>query len=315
MEENLKKSILQTLAYFDIFDHPLTKEELFRYLYKSNLDLKIDYVDFIEQLKNNLQGMVEEKYGFYFLSGRVEIVNVRQSKVKLIEEKMKIAVQGIKKIARVPFVKAVFVCNTLGYGVVDEDSDIDVFIIVRQGRLFIARALVTMYLGLTRIRRTKKKIKNKICLSFYTADNNLDLENISVENDIYLVYWLGVLIPVYDSNNLHQKIIQSNSWVNKYLVNGLQNFSSSYHWRINNTKFTQLIKNFFEKIWSNSYGDMIESQAKGMQLAKMKMNFSSIQNEDNTRVVVSDEMLKFHENDRRQEYRDKWLDKCNQIII
>ena len=28
---------------------------------------------------------------------------------------MKIAVRGIKKISQVPFVKAVFVCNTLGW--------------------------------------------------------------------------------------------------------------------------------------------------------------------------------------------------------
>jgi hypothetical protein len=51
-----------------------------------------------------------------------------------------------------------------------------------------------------------------------------------------------------------------------------------------------------------------------MQLAKMKMNLHSLQNEADTRVVISDEMLKFHENDRREEYRDKWLEKCNKIF-
>lgn len=313
MEDNLKQSILQTLAYFDIFDHPLTQDELFRYLYIGNTNFKLDYVDFTKQLQNGLSGIVEQDQGFYFLPGRKDIVQVRQSRVKLVEEKMKIAAKGIKKITQVPFVRAVFVCNTLGYGVVDEDSDIDVFIIVRQGRLFIARALATLYLSLFGLRRTKKKIKNKICLSFYVADNNLNLEKTAIDNDIYLVYWLNNLIPVYDPDNLHQKILQANNWASKYLANGLQNFSSSYHWSVNNYKISQTIKNFFEKAWGLMYGDLIESQAKAMQLVKMKMNFISVQNENDTRVIVNDEMLKFHENDRRQEYRDKWLEKCKQI--
>ena len=315
MEDNLKQSILQTLAYFDIFDHPLTQEELFRYLYVDNGSFKLDYADFLLELEkmSNLSGIMEQDQGFYFLSGRKDIIQIRQSRVKLIEEKMKIAIKGIKKIARVPFVRAVFVCNTLGYGVVDDDSDIDVFIIVKQGRLFIARALATLYLSLFRLRRTKNSIKNKICLSFYVADNNLNLEKTAIDNDIYLVYWLNNLIPVYDPDNLHQKILQANNWASKYLANGLQNFSSSYHWSVNNYKTSQTIKNFFEKAWGLMYGDLVESQAKAMQLAKMKMNFGSIQNENDTRVIVNDEMLKFHENDRREEYKKLWQEKCGKI--
>lgn len=313
MEDNLKKSILQTLAYFDIFDHPLTQEELFRYLYTGNINFKLDYVDFTKQLQNGLSGIVEQSQGFYFLPGRKDVVSIRQSKVKLVEEKMKIAVKGIKKIARIPFVRAVFVCNTVGYGVVEEDSDIDVFVVVKSGRLFIARALATLYLSLSGLRRTKNKIKNKICLSFYTTDNNLNLEKIAINQDIYLVYWLNNLIPVYDPDNFHQEIIQANNWTKKYLVNGLQGFSTSYQWVVKNKKFFQSIKNFFEKAWTGVYGDMVESQAKAIQLVKMKMNFTSIQNENDNRVIVNDEMLKFHENDRRGEYREEWQRKCKKL--
>ena len=82
---------------------------------------------------------------------------------------------------------------------------------------------------------------------------------------------------------------------------------------MDNGKVGKFFKKILEKVWGAKYGDLIEAQAKGAQLAKMKMNYNSAQNIPDTRVIVSDSMLKFHENDRREEYREKWLEKCREI--
>ncbi|KKQ27974.1 MAG: hypothetical protein US42_C0003G0031 [Candidatus Magasanikbacteria bacterium GW2011_GWC2_37_14] len=316
MIDGLKKSILKTLAYFDIFNHPLTKEELFRYLLiTDNSDLRIKYTDFIKQL-DGLPGEVRPwrtKSGFYFLPGQEKNVATRQARVKISEQKMKIAVRGIKKIAWVPFVRAVFVCNTIAMGVAEENSDIDVFIIVKKNRIFLARALATLILSLFRIRRTKNKINNRICLSFYVADDQLNLEKVGIKDDVYLIYWLNNLIPVYDPEGLHKSVVKANKWVERYLINSLQLFVTSRQWKVDNGKVGKFFKKILEKVWGAKYGDLIEAQAKGAQLAKMKMNYNSAQNIPDTRVIVSDSMLKFHENDRREEYREKWLEKCREI--
>lgn len=297
---DLHKSILQTLAFWDIFFHPLTKEELYEMLYGVDKQI-LDYTDFINELHRFFeQGMVGCQDGFCFLPGREKIVDIRQLKVKLIEQKMKIARRGIKKLAKAPFVRAVFVCNTVAMGFADEDSDIDVLIIVKKGRIWLARFLATLALSLFGLRRTKTKIKNKICLSFYLSDDSLNLEKIAVKDDIYLIYWIDNLIPVYDPENLHQSFLNANRWVSKYLPNGLRAYMLGAYC---NTP----IRKLFEKMWSGSYGDLMEKQAKAIQLAKMKRNYQSAQNAGDTRVVVSDSMLKFHEMDRREEYRDKWL--------
>ena len=47
MQKNFKKYILQTLAYFDIFVHPLTQEELFRYLYVAEVNLQLNYTEIL----------------------------------------------------------------------------------------------------------------------------------------------------------------------------------------------------------------------------------------------------------------------------
>lgn len=306
----LEQSIIKTLAYFDIFDYPLTKEGLFRLRITDNSDLRISYMEFLNQLERLQQLQhFQHKDGFYFLAGRSEIVDIRQSRVKVMEKKLKIAYRGIKKIASVPFVRAVFVCNTLSGPGLDEDSDIDVFIIVKHGRLWLARALVTLKLSFFGLRRTKKKVKNKICLSFYLADDSLNLESIAIENDLYLMYWLAQLIPFYDPDNLLNSLQKANSWVKKFLSNALVDYKMFDKFKLENQGFCGKIKQWLEKVWQGKYGDLLEAQAKGMQQAKMKMNFSSVQNEDNTSVVINDKMLKFHESDKRVEYRELWLEK------
>ncbi len=334
MEQRIKQSILATLAYFDIFDYPLTQLELGRFLYAEDGGKWKD-TEVAEQLRHleNIH-QLRHKEGYYFLFGREEIVDRRQRNIWFIERKMKKAIRGVKKLAHIPFVRAVFVCNTVSGVGIDEKSDIDVFIITKKGRIFLARAIATLYLSLFNLRRTKRKVKDKICLSFYVADDNLNLQGISLPDlsgvasakidlsgvalakpDIYLMYWLAQLIPVYDPDNLLSSLQKANTWVKKYLPNAFSGYDLLSRWQVENNKFWQSLKFFFEKTWQNSYGDLLEKQAKEMQLNKMKMNYTSVQNEPDTRVIVNDKMLKFHEKDKRAEYRERWVQKFNGLDL
>ena len=171
---DLKQSIIKTLAYFDIFDYPLTKEELFRYLYTEDMQVR-DYTGFLDQLE---QFNINNKDGFYFLPGREDNIVERQSKIKLIEKKMKIGYRGIKKLRWIPFLRAVFVCNTVASGSVDENSDIDLFIITNTKRLWLVRFFATVTLKLFGLRTSGRQVKDKICLSFYVAEDSLKYQTI-----------------------------------------------------------------------------------------------------------------------------------------
>jgi hypothetical protein len=316
----MSESILKTLSYFDIFNTPLTREEIYRWTWEYKNKNYADFISKLDELKE--RKIIGYKHGYYFLlapsepsevgPGRAAIINKRQRNIPIIEEKMKIAKRACKKLRWIPFLEAVFVCNTVAGGGVKKASDIDVFIIIKKGRLWLSRFLTTLALSFFRLRRTKKNIANKICLSFYVTNDALDLSSVKITDpDIYLIYWIDNLIPIYDPKNYRKKIRHKNQWVKKYIPNALQDYETLRRWRVDNSKISILLRSFFEKMWQGGYGDLVEKQAKEIQKTKMKLNFMSAQNKNNSGVIINDSMLKFHENDRREEYRNLWLKKID----
>jgi hypothetical protein len=63
----LESAILRTLAYFDLSDFPLTKEEVFVYLVEFD---KASIEDTIQTLARLVeQGRAGVRFGYYFLAG------------------------------------------------------------------------------------------------------------------------------------------------------------------------------------------------------------------------------------------------------
>jgi len=300
----LGTAIIKTLAYFDVFQTPLTSEEVHSLLWKETAPFS--------QVKAGLDMLVEEskieiKEGFFVLPGRTKIVDRRQMAIPLIDTKLKIASKAAKRIRWIPFFEAMFVCNTVASASASEDSDIDVFIVIRQGRLWITRLLITLTLSLYRMRRHKEHVANKICLSFYATDAHLNLSDVTIdEPDIYMAYWIAQLIPIYDPKNIRAKILKENSWVKTYIPQGMGAYRMHPAFRVEDRGVGKKIRYMFETMWKSGYGDLIEKQAKQVQEKKMSINYASVKDEQDTRVVIDDTMLKFHENDRRAQYRDEW---------
>ena len=208
-DQILQQAIVDTLAYFAIFNFALTREELWHNLFfVSGVEREITFDNFVKNLVFLLsEKEIETKHNFYFLPGRESDYYNRQNSVKFVEQKMKIAHLAIKKIRSIPFVRAVFLCNTVAGSTVTADSDIDVFIIVGKNRIFLTRFLVTFILSIFGLRRHGEKVKDRICLSFYTTEDNLGLSKIALDRpDIYLLYWLDQLVPFYDEDAWLKKI-------------------------------------------------------------------------------------------------------------
>jgi len=306
----MKYAILNTISYADIHNYPLTKTEIVRYLWKrtaSNHCIDTKLQTLIDEKK------IKETSGFYTLPNRTELVSLRQQKNKYLEQKRHIAKQAIKKITWVPFLQAVYLCNTVASGTAKKTSDIDVFIITKDAHIWTTRLCITLALSLLHNRRTKTAIENKICLSFYTTEKHLGLEKIAIQQpDIYLIHWIKHLLPLYDPKQLYQSMQKANKWTQKFLPNATDK-SIIPRYQITPSHLSQIIQTFTEEILNTKMGELAENVARTTQKKHMKKNVTSVQHKSDSRVIISDHMLKFHENDRRQSYKQKWQDRYNTI--
>lgn len=201
----------------------------------------------------------------------------------------------------VPFLRMVAVCNNLSFGMVNEKSDIDLFLVAKKGRLFLVRAFVTFILSILGVRRHGNKIAGRFCLSFFVDDEFLDLSGIALENDIYLAYWIRSLVPVLD-DGVSKEFFSKNKWIGIYFEN--DSFSGDFG--------TQVIlrpggvsARFLKWIFGGNFGDFIERKLKSWQLHRADKKAAKIP--DCSGLIMNDHILKFHNNDRRREYRGLWI--------
>ena len=218
-----------------------------------------------------------------------------------IEKKLWKKVDRYVPILRhVPFLRYVSVCNNLSFSKTEEGSDIDLFIIAKKNRLFIVRTLVTFLFQVLGVRRHGNRIKSRFCLSFFIDDSHLDLSGIAISNDIYLAFWFKYQVPILDDNVSKDLIIQ-NVWVKNYFEDDI--FFRDDKVTVNKS----YIKTVLGLALKGVIGDLIEKALGSWQLKRSKKKADVL--EDKSGISISPNILKFHNNDRRREYRNKWFNK------
>lgn len=316
-DELLERGIVQALVFYDLFDYPLTLVELGRFLQDNEgrlAEQRFSLSEIVDAFKHreSLRRKVEEAAGFYFLRGRGAIVEQRLNRHRLALPRWKKAVRLVKLLGSVPFLEMVALCNMFPIETPRAESDIDVVIIARHGRLWLVRLLVTILIALTGQWR-HKKVAGKMCLSFFISDQYLDLQklyqgkNIWLKKDPYLVNWVALLYPVYDRGGTAQRFWAANQWVKQYLPQGYLSEGVPLR-QVQPGWLAKVWQQLWEFIWGGRFGDWMERVTKWWQWEYMKAR-GDPEWLKNPNVIRSDEVLKFHEIDRREYFREKFEER------
>ncbi len=206
------------------------------------------------------------------------------------------------------------VCNTLGISNAKDDSDIDLFIITENGRIWITRFFVVAPLRVLRLRPRLKRFgdarenrKDKIDASFYITDTDCDLRAIAIPDDIYLAYWISTIVPIYNKNQTYEKFVQRNSWTQSYVPNEIS-YIPAYRRRINPPPtWVHGMMSIFDAKYQERLARWFEMRIMPEKLKKMGKDSTNA-------VVISDTMLKFHDQDRRKRYKELWAQRTQSVI-
>lgn len=299
---DLKKAILETIAFFDMFDYPLTAFEIWQWL-----GLKCELREAIAALsRGGLAEAIDEGNGFYFLTGRQEILSVRQRRHNYAQRKTKRAGRVAGIFRSIPWIKFIAVGNIIGAHNLKDESDIDFFIVTEGKRVWLTRLFCAGLMKVLGRRPTAHEQRDRVCLNFYVSEERLDLRNLRMpDEDIYFVYWLVCLVPVYDQGGVYEKLITANAWLKKKLPN----------WQPANIpegkRAGRRWPKFYHLITGLLFGGL-ENAARGFESRIMPREMKEMMNKD-TRVVVNDEVIKLHVKDRRKEYSEKHRNRLSAI--
>jgi len=311
MPSPLSVAILRTLAYFDIFDYPLTVSELWRWLWPDPAqpvgEVTVEQVQ--QALKfDELRGRVGMVDDYVVLTGREGIVKTRSDRQPANVRKWKRAESAARFLELVPFVQLVAVSNTLAINNARPESDIDFFIVTSGQHIWIARFLVTGIISLLGWRRHGQKITNRICLSFYITTSALDLSPLkSAEPDPHFTFWVSQIVPLMDDDQTYEKFRAANPWVTATLPNAWKEASTGRVLAPNSSLCS--IKKFYEVFFSSPIGIPIENWTRNHQMKRFTNDTTGKSKEPGNDVIISEDVLKFHEEDRRGKYNQKVGDR------
>ncbi len=223
------------------------------------------------------------------------LLKIKDNPSKIDKLYIKKATKYIKLIKWIPWLKMIWIWNSISMNYSNKDSDIDLFIITSKNRLWIVRFIITIIFSILQIRKTDKKHAWKLCLSFFCNDRWLNFEKISIKNDIYLYFWIIYLKPILDYNNTYNNFIKENSsWCD----------FKDYKSIIKENKKQIILK--WDSYWNNcKILNLIEKTIKYFWLPKTINSYKRLWKP--YWIVINNDILKFHNNDKRKEITNKIL--------
>ena len=274
-------SIQPYLRFYEIMNYPVPKKiELF-FQYSDTEHTNVNKI--IKSIKSN-----DSKDWFS-----------RDKKSEYMDEYLKEIKRLGSTFQSIPFIEQIYLCNSISFNALDKNSDIDLFIIAEPWRIRTVKFRSMILFTLKWAKRFWKKTRKKICLSFFITSDSQNLYPISLSSlDIYLAYRIAHLVLIYQSNEkINNSFFENNKRV-KWILPNYQEKQTISLW-INPFSWNTKFKDTMETLWDWFLWNIFEWTVKYLQKAiiNLKRIWNPVWNKD---VIVSDTMLKFHQDIREK---------------
>lgn len=224
MDTKLSRNIIATVAYYDVFDYPLTSFEVWKYLIVQDQSLELfpetgasaDGGITLESVVKTLETESVRRHvgnlnGLYFLQGRRVLVDRRLRRGKLAIAKL----QGVHRLVFwlrfVPFVRMVALTGSLAMKNSDAAGDWDLLIVLRAGHIWTGRAALTGLLQLFGQRRHGSDIADRACLNYWITSESLEI----ITKDLFSSNEYFFMTPLFGFDQF-RKFQEKNRWIRRF---------------------------------------------------------------------------------------------------
>lgn len=237
----VKENILATLAYFDLFNYPLTADEIYLYLPGKCAQHEFDYL--LRYLV--IDRSVYKMGGFYSLKNDYGLIERREAGNARAAGLITIAKKLSGWLIRFPYVRGIAISGSLSKNFADEDSDIDLFIITAKNRLWIARTLMHFLKKLSYLVNKQ----HYLCMNYYIDEQALLIR----EQNIYTAIEIATLIPL-QGDTFFEQFYAANAWTRDYLPNKCMRLATA------KTVKDSLLKRLAEKLLNGPIGEWFDTR-------------------------------------------------------
>lgn len=267
-----KAAIWKAILYADIFNFPLTKEELS--LFAGD---KISSATEFEETLESLKASFTMKDGFYLLKGREKLVQLRMRRKQSSEKKLDLARILSVYMSFIPSVQFVGVTGGVAAGNAEKEDDIDFIIITSAGSLWTTRLTLLTILHLLGRRRVRnaRVVSDMACLNLFLDASVLSLPK--KMRSIYTAHEMVQMNPLFSRGGTYEAFLEENDWIYTYLPQAKK--------RIEGYRYTK-------KAFTTSVAYRLFSKNIMVQLSKFLQRF--YMGKKSSESYISDTMIGFY---------------------
>lgn len=308
MPTDLEQSITRTLCWFSVMNYPITGFEIWKWLIEPARAYDLSEVYRVLEMSEWVKGKVQVRCGRYQLRSPSPLEGEGRGEVSHRSAHYLDSVKKFRKLRRATHyfrlfssVRSVAAVNSIAWWSTTEKSDIDLFVVTKPKSIWSTRFWMVLPFLLFGVRPGSSD-QDPFCFSFFTTSKALAMDHLRLkEGDHYFAFWLKSMVPMFDHDHHFDRLQDENTWADRVLPNAS---SRSIHPLHRSSSPFPSFPSF----------PPLESFHRSLQRKRFPIAIRNLANKD-SRVVISDDMLKFHETDRRAEFENAYQESIKKIMV